>query len=281
MNTVKLHRKRLLEKEDEDEEETKQNKRQKTLYDNRFVTLINNKHMFSIIHSFIGNDTITAARMRSAFPLKALNPYFGLLLKPPSSYQLAIKYIEADNSVQVFVRSVPPDYDHDARDKGERYERIDTSIAIVRAPSLQFFMYMRPDELPLNKHEYCESFKSIDLVPSFYIKNAYTFVLDYSHYLTLTRSELCVHDSVLFNRLISKLQSAHMIFLDNPIGGYKWLYNKRLLHPRTKYQIQDGSDVAIRVLDHEYSVYYSDLRLMYTWGRKLNRNENRIHACKW
>jgi hypothetical protein len=306
-------RKRLFV--EEEEEEKRDRKRQKVHPDyrksNRFIDLINNKHMFSVIHSFIGNDCITAARMRSAFPVKSLNPYMWILLNKPLSYQIAIKYVEESSSVQgydekgepiivkqsdyvqVFVRSVSPDYDHDARDTGVRYERIDsipyihippppgTIIARSKPPTLQFFMYMRPDALPLNKDEYCETFKSIDDVPSFYVNNAYTFVLDYQPNANPFFSAKFDCDVLKFHKLTQILPLVIVVFLDNPANGRAWHDNKKLINPHTKYQIQFGTNAVIRVLDHEYSVYYSDPIYVWSWGANLNGNRNRARFCEW
>jgi hypothetical protein len=306
-------RKRLFVKEEEEEEEKRDRKRQKVHPDyrksNRFIDLINNKHMFSVIHSFVGNDCITAACMRSAFPIKSLNPYMWILLNKPLSYQIAIKYVEESSSVQgydekgepvivkqsgyvqVFVRTVSPDYGHDARDTGVRYERVAPDEngfdGFIRAnridPTLQFFMYMRPDALPLNKDEYCETFKSIFDIPSFYIKNSYTFVMSYAIYVDplFSAGHRCAVSK--FNRLLDLLSNdeTRVIFIDNPAQGYAWSDNKKLINPHTKYQIQFGKHAAIRVLDHEYSVYYSDPIYNWSWGLNLNGNRNRARVYQW
>lgn len=299
-----LSRKRLLEEKDEEEEEKGQPiKRQKTSK-NRFIELINNKHMFFVIQSFIGNDCISAARMRSALPIKELNPYFDLsLVVRPKTHQIAIKYIEETitdkERVQVFVRSVPPDYNHDARDNGGRVERLPHLIpalpgaitARIHPPYLQRFMYMRPDALPLNKNEYSETFKRIEDVPSFYVKNAYTFALTYTPSANPMFGVKDRCDVAKFDRLMPWMPLVRVIFLDNPQTGCAWSDNKKqlqthtkkLLHPRTKYQIQFAKpgEAAIRVLDNEYSVYYSSLEYNQRWGYMLNGNRNRARIYKW
>ena len=311
MTSIISCRKRLFVQEIKEEEEEKSRKRQKVHPDyrksNRFIDLINNKHMFSVIHSFVGNDCITAARMRSAFPIKSLNPYMWILLNKPLPYQIAIKYVEESSSVQgydekgepvigkqsgyvqVFVRSVSPDYDHDARDTGVRYERVAPDEngfdGFIRAnridPTLQFFMYMRPDALPLNKDEYCETFKSIEAVPSFYFKHAYTFVLDYQLNVNPSFSAKLDCDLSKFNKFTQILPFVYVIFLDDPLYGPAWRNNKKLLHPLTKYQIQYGNHAAIRVLDHEYSIYSSSYCLLSRWGVDINERCSRSRVYQW